>query len=357
MVKINLLDLSEDKVIFEKGSDLTKSKPTKEEREFSLESVNELFQSSQTSKETESNKIVEDMQHRKSSEVSEIKKRPASSESFKTNIDEEESFDHSPKRRIFFVSFFIIVIVAAAALIYFYLIPKEGSETSGPISGTPGEVVKDDSQTTPKVSEEVQNVFSQNKAKNSFDINLAQKLLNTTKADIDFALLVISPDQVQFSIIADSRNSLASYQNTLKSQLPGTNIRLVSSEEMVMSGQNKILADFSFTLSGPGSSQPINNFQTIKSNNIKSMLNSLAQKHKLKLQYFKEGRRTQMKSLNQFKYYCNLSGNSKTLLNYIEEISNTYPAISFSKIAFNPLGGKDQFTARITMILNEPTTS
>jgi hypothetical protein len=129
---------------------------------------------------------------------------------------------------------------------------------------------------------------------------------------------------------------------------------------MVTSGQNKILADFSFVQSGPSSSPPINNFQTIKPNGIRSMLSSLAQRHKLKLQYFKEGRMTQMKSLNQIKYYCTLSGNSKALLNYIQEISNTYPAISFSKIAFNPSNigaiGKDQFTTRITMILNEPTT-
>ena len=54
MVKINLLDINEDRVIFEKGSDLSmKDKPAKEEREFSLESVDELFKNSQTSKQSE----------------------------------------------------------------------------------------------------------------------------------------------------------------------------------------------------------------------------------------------------------------------------------------------------------------
>ena len=45
----------------------------------------------------------------------------------------------------------------------------------------------------------------------------------------------------------------------------------------------------------------------------------------------------------------------------IKEIIDSYPAIIFSKIAFNPsslsTAGTSQFTARITMILNEPRTS
>jgi hypothetical protein len=362
MVKINLLDLSEDKVIFEKGSDLTESKPSKDEREFSLESVNELFQNSQTSKENESIKIVEDMQHRTSSEVSEIKKSPTSSESFKTNVDEEESFDHFPKSKILLIVITVIIILAAAA-VYFFVLPEKSEVTSPQIAETPQEETRQDNsqiQSTPKVDPKVLNVFSQNRAKNNYGLNLAQKLMNTAKGDINFALMVISPNQVQFSVIANSRNSLTSYQNNLKSQFPGTNIRLVNSEEMIEAGQNKILADFSFTLTGPGNNPPVTNFQTIKPANIKAMLNSLAQKHRLNLQYFKDGKRTQLKEFTQITYYCTLMGNFDILLNYIKEISDTYPAISFSKIALNPsnLGtaGKGQFTARITMILNESTS-
>lgn len=364
MVKINLLDLSEDKVIFEKGSDLTESKPSKDEREFSLESVNELFQNSQTSKENESIKIVEDMQHRTSSEESEIKKRPAPSENFKTSVDEEESFDHFPKSKILLIVITVIIILAAATAVYFFVLPEKSEVTSPQIAETPQEDTRQDNsqiQSTPKVGQEVLSIFSQNRAKNNYGLNLAQKLMNTAKGDINFALMVISPNQVQFSVIANSRNSLASYQNNLKSQFPGTNIRLVNSEDIIEAGQNKILADFSFTLTGPGNNPPVTNFQTIKPAGIKPMINSLAQKHGLNLQYFKDGKKTQLKEFNQITYYCTLMGNFDTLLNYIKEISDTYPAISFSKIALNPsnLGtaGKGQFTARITMILNESRTS
>ena len=377
MVKINLLDISEEKVIFEKGSDLTTSKPTKEEREFSLESVNELFQTSQTSKQmepkenelkqTEPIKIVEDMKPRNIPEKSEIKNRPTPSESFNVSTDEEESFDHFSKGKLFTIIITIFIVLVVAAVIYFFVLPEIGevSSSSQLAETSPEEVIpeetpqQDNSQTQPRptMPQEVLNIFSRNKATNNYGLSLTKKLMTTATGNISFALLVVSPNQIQFSVIADSRNSLTSYQNTLKNQFPGTNIRLVNSEELIESGQSKILADFSFALTGPGNNPPITNFQTIKPAGIKSMLNLMAQKHRLNLQYFKEGKKIQAKGTSQVKYYCTLIGNSDALLNYLKEISDTYPAISFSKVAFNPsnLGsaGKNQFSARITMILNE----
>lgn len=365
MVKINLLDISEEKVIFEKGSELTTpDKPQKEEREFSLESVNELFQTSQTSKQTEPIKIVEKEETKPEPETTR-RTSPTPSESLKTSFDEEESFDHFSKRRIFFI-IAIIFMVLAAVIVYFFVLPQREEDLTPEVGGVAsGEMTQDQTNSeissTAGVQQDILNIFSKNRAKNDYSLNLAQKIMNTSKPDINLALMVISPNQIQFSVIADSRSALVSYQNNLKSQFPETNVRLVNSEEMPVSGQNKILADFAFSPTGPGSSPQVTNFKLIKASDVKSTLNSLAQKHKLNLQYFKEGQKIQDKEFTQIKYYCNLAGNSNALMNFIKEITDSYPAIIFSKIAFNPSStsttGMGRFTVRITMILNEPRTS
>ena len=374
MVKINLLDISEEKAIYEKGSELTTpQKPAKEEKEFSLESVNELFQASQTSKQTEPTNVIEEKEQKAKKEKAEKKPEPeplprtslTPSESLKTSFDEEESFDHFSKRKIF-ITVAIIFIVLAAVIVYLFILPKKEENLTPQMSDVSTEEPTQDqsssaSQSTPGVQPNILNIFSKNRAKNDYSLNLAQKLMNTSNPDVSLAIMIISPDQIQFSAIADSRNALTSYQDNLKSQFPGTNIRLVNSEDMPISGQNKILADFTFSQTGPNSSPQISNFKLIKASDIKSTLNSLAQKHKLNLQYFKEGQKSQNKEFVQTKYYCNLVGDSNVLMKFIKEIIDSYPAIIFSKIAFNPsslsTAGTSQFTARITMILNEPRTS
>jgi hypothetical protein len=369
MVKLNLLDISEEKAIYEKGSELTTpQKPAKEEKEFSLESVNELFQASQTSKQAEPINVIkeeEKKEEKKSEPEPTIRTSPKPSEIFETNFDEEESFEYFSKKRIFFIVA-IIFIVLAAVIVYFLILPQKEEDLTPQMADVATEEMTHDqssssSQSTPRVQQDILNIFSKNKAKNDYSLNLAQKLMNTSNPDVGLAILIISLDQIQFSAVADSRSALTSYQNNLKSQFPGINIRLVNSEEMPISGQNKILADFTFSQTGPNSSPQISNFKLIKASDIKSTLNSLAQTHKLNLQYFKEGQKSQNKEFIQTKYYCNLIGNSNVLMKFIKEIIDSYPAIIFSKIAFNPsslsTAGTNQFMARITMILNEPRTS
>lgn len=357
MKKINLLDLNEERVIFEKGSDLSmKERPAKEEREFSLESVDELFKTSQTSKQvglTQPTKPEEPKQPPPITTKSAVYTPPEND--YKAGVDEEESFDHFPRGGKIFGVVIIMVLLIAAALIYFFVFAEKGGEEEPPVAEVSNESPITDSsptETTPQMKPELMSFYSQNKAKSNYILNLAQDLMKSSRGDIQIALMVLTADQIQFSVLADSKNALAAYQATLRQQFSNTQLRLVESYDMNISGKMKTGADFTLALKGTSAGSSITNFKTIRSGDIESTFGALAKKHSLNLQNFNKGQPVKGGQFNQIKFYCTLSGNRDTIINFIKEVTDSYPAISVSKIALNP-SGSTGFTARMTLILNE----
>ncbi len=367
MVKINLLDLSEDKVIFEKGAVAsTTEKAAKDDREFSIESVDELFQASQASKKPQPEKPSTKQEEEPISEKPIQSSSKTPSEVYEESIksSEEETFNHSPRGKIFFIAGILVVGIAAAFLLYLFVFGEKEKDITPPVADATIEEPKQappETESMPAVNQQVLNLYSRNKAKNDYGLNVAQNLMSFSQNDVKFALMVLTPEQIQYSILADSRNALANYQSNMQQQLANMQFRLVNSEEMFTSGETKILADFTLALGGPNTVPPISDFKEIKSGDMQSMLRSLSQKHQLNLQYFKRGQQTKSGQFNQTKYYATLAGNVETLMRFIQEIAEAYPAISFSKIAFNPSNlstlGKGQITARITLVLNEARMS
>lgn len=368
MVKINLLDLSEDKVILKKGAEgSTSEKATRDEREFSIESVDELFQTSQASKKTELEKPLPKQEEAKISEKPIKLPSKTPSEVYEESLKyDEESFDSPPNRKFYIFSGIFVVIIAAAVILYFYVFGDKSREVTQPMADATTEVQEPEqppaqAEPRPAVNQGMLNLFSRNKAENAHGLNVARQLMNFSQNNTQFALMVLTPDQIQFTILADSRDALTNYQSNMKQQFANMKFRMVNSEEMFTSGRTKILADFTLTPGEPGSIPPISNFREITTGNLQSVIKSLSQKHQLNLQYFKKGRQTSAREFSQTKYYTTLAGDVNTLMKFLQEVVDTYPAIGFSKIAFNPsnLGalGKGQITARITMILNEDRTS
>lgn len=360
MVKINLLNISEENVIFNKEAGTKETeKASSDEKEFSLESVDELFQTSQKPKQNESKQPPpqqEKISTRQSAAV------PPQAEAT-LDIGGEESFEHAGKKKIFLISAIVVIVILAALSAYYFLFMKKNTEMTAAADTTTkqGSTQVSPGKTVSGLNPEVLSVYSQNKARNSYSLSLASDLINTSQKDIRFALMILTPGQIQFSILADSRNGLSGYQSDLKQKYANMNIRLVNSESINVSGQSKILADFMLTPNAPKAPQVIEKYTEIKESEMQSSLNSIAKKHRLSLDYYKKGQQAKGAVLNQTKIYCNLKGNLSQIIAFLQEMTETYPAIEFSKVALNPsnLGalGKDQITARITLILNEARMS
>lgn len=366
MVKINLLDINEDWVIFDKGSDLSiKDKPAKEEREFSLESVDELFKTSQTSKQPEP-AIETRPEEPKQSAPKKIERSTASyspQSGYKTSVNEEESFDHFPKGGKLLAVVVVVALIIAAALLYFFVFAPKGEDKEVPAVEAANEGQESDTspaETTPQTKPEVKpaakpelmNFYSQNNARNNYNINLAQNLIKSTSGNVEIALMVLTGDQIQFSVLADSKDVLAGYQTTLKQQFSSAQLRLIDSYDMNVSGRTKVGADFALSLKGPTSSAPLANFTTIKSGDLQATFETLAKKYRLGLQHFKKGKSVRDGQFNQTKFYFTVLGNRDTIINFTKEATSSYPAISISKIALNP-SGSGSFAARMNLILNE----
>jgi hypothetical protein len=362
MVKINLLDINEERVIFEKGSDLSvKDKPAREEREFSLESVDELFKTSQTSKEPEAAKQTKP-EKPKQTAPKKIE-RPTSTYSpqsgYKTSVNEEESFDHFPKGGKLLAVFVVVALIIIAALLYFFVFAQKGEDNQIPVVEASKEGPETDispNETTPQmkpdVKPELMSFYSQNNAKNNYNLDLAQNLLKSSSGTVEIALMVLTGDQIQFSVLADSKDALAGYQTNLRQRFASAQPRLIESYDMNVSGKMKAAADFTLSLKGPTGGTPLANFTAIRSGDLQSTFEALAKKHRLSLQHLKTGKPVQEGQFNQIKFYCTVSGNRDTIINFIKEATSSYPAISISKIALNP-SGTGSFAARMNLILNE----
>lgn len=361
MEKVNLLNINEDWVIFEKGSDLSmKDKPAKEEREFSLESVDELFKTSKTSKQAELTPKLT-LEEPETPAASKITQSPVYSaeNDYKAGIDEEESFDHFPRGGKLLGVIIVMVLLISAALVYFFGFAQKGGDKKPPVAEASQEDLGTNgshTETMPAMKPELANFYSQNKAKNVYNLNLAQGLMKSTSGNVQIALMVLTPDQIQFSVLADTRDALTAYQAALKQQFSNAPFRLVESYNMNISGKMKIGADFTSALKGPGSGAPVSDFRTVKSGDLQLTFATLAQKHRLNMQHFKKGQPVKEGQFNRIKFYCNLTGNKDTIINFIKEVTESYPAISVSKIALNP-SGSAAFTARMTLILNEARIS
>lgn len=356
MVKLNLLDISEENVIMDKSEEVSATgKSGKEEREFSLETVDELFQSSQVSKQSDV---------KKTAPVGEAQKTPQESQPLSKTIGEPElidveAFDAPSRKPLLIVSLIVILILGALAAYYFLVMKGEDAapaETAEPTSQRFAREGASEEQ-TPGIDPQIQALYVQNKSGNVHGLNLAQQLLGASQPDIQLALMVLTPGQIQFSVQTGSRAALNSYQENLRKNFPTSEIRLVNTEEMRIAGQNRILADFTFPLSQPGATAAVRDFEKTTPEAIQTAFRTLAQKHRINLQSFKKGQETRTDRVVQVKHYSILAGDQDRVMSFMQEVADTYPAILFTKIAFNPsdLGGagRNQITARINFVLNE----
>lgn len=356
MIKLNLLDISEENVIFEKSGEMTPSgKSGKDEREFSLETVDELFQSSHVSKQSEPPKAK---QEKPTPSTAPPPQSPTKTKQ-ETIVTETEGFEDARGKSLLIVTLVVILILGGVAAYYFLFMKSEPVTPS-----EAGETISEEmarqsapAEAVPGVPSEIQALYQENKTSNVHGVNMAQRLMNLPATNIQVALMVLTPTQIQLSVQAGSRGGLDSYQATLRQNFPASQVRLVNTEEMRISGENKILADFTFTLSQPQTTASLDNYQKVTSEGIQTTFRSLAQRHQINLQSIKKGQPTRADQVTKTKFYSILSGDQDRLMRFIQEIADRFPAILFTKIALNPSDwvatGRNQMTARINFVLNE----
>jgi len=360
MVKLNLLEIPGKQAVTsgkeQKG--VGKEEKSTEGQEFSIDSIDQLFKSTQKptplpleeQREVRADKIPKPSP--KPSPSPEISQRRPQKKEY---IPDERFEEPGANRKIIFGIVGALVIIIVALLIYWFL--PTGKKEAPPlvVEETP---VQTQEQIASQMSrEELEKQFSNNFSNNSSSLTMAKNLLHSSYEGVEYSILVVTQDLVQLSVLSNSPEEAEYYKNYLSNKFPQSSVKLVGTSESPVDNTVMYLSDFYISLSPLGATSPISSYREVNSNSIKSVLDAAAQSHQLRIQYFNKGKQIKSGLLVQTNYYYHLRGLPESVLNFLRDIINTYPAIKFNKIAINPgnytFKNEGEVLARFIIILNE----
>jgi hypothetical protein len=329
MVKVNLMDVPErQKPSGEKKQDSSESETTKSKVDLPFFPDRE----EKPSADTETKNPFFDDESPKRSEPR------FTDESFKSDYDENPpGFDSNISRNRMIIILGAIGIVLLLLFIFLWLGPGgDGSEdVPDKTLTTPGETGSSEEGTGSTMPDYMQAQFRQNQAMNQSYSSFARNLLNVSSANAAYKMIVLTTGYLYMSVLGDSRNAIAEFRNMLRGQYPGTQINIESIQDKYVNGEKKILADFSFPIASAGSGGSSSALPQTggSSGDTRSLINSYVQKHNLRAPYFQQGGRKREGQFQKTHYYVIVKGNQSSILNFLQEISQTRPEVNFTKIS------------------------
>lgn len=229
------------------------------------------------------------------------------------------------------------VIGMALITVFIYLLMGPGGgkeETPDYTLTTPSEPAPEPQNLVPSY---VQTQFAQNQGKNQLYVNYLNSFLNSATSTSNYYLLAITNGNLYLSILGDSRDAIAEYRRALKNQYPGILMNAVSTQDKYVNGQKKLLADFYIPIPAPSASSSLTlSAKPAGSGEIRAALSSVAQQHGLRTTYFQQGERVRDGNFQKTHLYTQLNGSKSAMINFIRDISQSYPALQFLKISFYP---------------------
>lgn len=279
-----------------------------------------------------------------------------------SEFDEDVTFEQSHNRKMLFIILGIVLVIAIAAIILFQFFMPGKEEAIPPTAKTEiAETPQPAKEETPVENKQLQEIFASNQRQNMGSFNSLRQLNALSTTNLAYSLLIIKPGQIQLTVLANSTEDLDAFRSSLKSSFPGTKIRMVNTESIAENGVSKTVADFTLDLAQGETNPPAVETRDITSKSISSILRASTKSHNLDLQKFNKGRETTDRQVRRTNYYCQISGTLSDILEFIDEMSRSYPAIYFSKITLNPrnrtISKEGNVITRITLVLSEQGVS
>lgn len=354
MVKFNAMDIPEE----QKSSRDKKSTPSESEKAKNKEDF--LFfteREDKTTSETETKSSFFDDEPPK-------RQKPFSSEeTFKGDYEEvPPGFDSPfPKNRMVLI---LGAIGLALIILFIYLWLGPGSSDTGDTQDitftTPNETTPTTTEPQNTLPSYVTTQFAQNQGKNQFYLNYANSLLGVGSSNFGYTLLVTTSDGIYMSVLGDSRDAIAQFRRAIKDQYPGVVMNVASTQDKYVNGDKKILADFSVsvTTSGTGNTAS-SSMRSFTPTDVRSLVSSLAQKYNLRTSYFQQGDQERENQFQKTYYYAIVNGSRSSIVQFLQDISQTHPEINFIKISIYPYNtgviNGENLNARIELAYYNPS--
>jgi hypothetical protein len=180
-------------------------------------------------------------------------------------------------------------------------------------------------------------VFQKNLGINSY-LNISlQQIIAKKSGTIRFALVVLTPGEINLTVISDASDKVARFKNDLNKSFANLNFTTIATQTKMINRNQMIFADLSTKISPsslPTSSAAVGDIKSPAA--FDQELGSLIKKHRLTLEYLKTGKTIDNGQYQTNHFYLNVSGKKEGVLNFISDISTSFPAAQISKISLNP---------------------
>ncbi len=337
MVKLNFKETSsipassKDKKEEVKGQhpEREEQQKPKEEFDISFESTESFFPKVEEEPEQEPSRPT----FFEENESSTTEKESSAGYSFE---DEESSFKSTITQKKLYLIFG--AIAGALLVIIFIILQLIKTEDDGKIAEQPKTETTTTEQTSGgPTSQAMLSVYQNNMANNRFINQQLINFIDKKPNSADYSLIVLTPSEMNLTVLADSRNQIAEFHIDLKQNFPNYAFRIISAQSMLEGNVNKIYADISAKID-PNQILPssANISVSVQPQNISSEIKELTQQNDVNLQYFKEGKITDRNNYREIFYYVNIGGKKDNILQFLADMVNSYPMLRINKFSIYP---------------------
>ncbi len=182
-------------------------------------------------------------------------------------------------------------------------------------------------------------LLRQNLTTNRFINDQLRNFISQKPASADYSLIVITPTEINFTVLAESRDQVARFHMDLKKAFPNFNFRILSVQSKYENGKEMFYADFQApisTVKASSSSAGGSALQPAPVQNFADAIKTLTAGNKIKLQYFKEGKVVDREFYREVLYYIHLNGKKQNILDFLKQLIQKYPNIRINKFAIFP---------------------
>jgi hypothetical protein len=342
MVKINLktatpINISSESVeVSESKKEVVKEK--------TMEVVDEV-NSIESDKEPISPEEITGPDEQNQAESSEIKSEPIEAKPFATEEEgpifdtyEDDTTYYAPKskKKYLFIS---LIVVILGAIIYggmqfaksfnifdFFKKTKTAQAPPPETQPPPG-----------TVSQKHLGLYQKNLGSNKFLNDKLQKVVTARSGGIRYSLIVLTPSEINLTVLADSKEKISTFKSNLQKSIPDLTIRTISTKSKFINRAELVFADLNSKIS-VSSLPPFSGAMTglNESPEFENQIQNLTKQQNIKLEYLKQGRIIEDKAYRVSSYYLNLNGNRGKVLNLMSTLTSQFPLLQVNKISINP---------------------
>lgn len=308
----------------------SRSSPRKEDIDLSFDSTESFFPRAdeEPAEETTDHAFPE------KPEKPQEERDQAESDTF-TFKEPETVYKSSKKKYYIFLGALAGLLIIALFIIMLFLgrSGKEGAETIPKKAAEPAETVPE--RTT--VQEELVPIYQTNEASNRFIEVQLQDFITRKPTSAEYSLIVITPEEINLTVLADSRDQIARFHVDLKRAFPDLAFRILSVQSRLMNGKEMIYADLNSPIL-PASISPASavNTSSPPPQNLKNTMKTLAKRNNCNLEYFQEGKVLDHGPYSETLYYMNMNGKKEDIAGFLTNLSNSYPMVRIKKFSVYP---------------------